>query len=450
MTHNFNRQGTVSRESLLVGEWTELYAVVNGVTLRVGCVKDGKLNVRRKMAVHRGLRAFGTMPDQAATVTTQMTFTGRVEELNRENLLWLLDRAPDEAKVAAQGDWPEGRINYPSPSATAQYFTIYGRRPYAATGEDLVFVMWKCRMADYIRISTIREGMRLKVVAHSDVDGDYGGSEAHPYGWVYGYDASEATPSEATPIDLDAHYWEFHSRNSPPPKDWMESQGEYGGDFDPAGDFSVAMLIEPFANVVPALNSKPKGLSGRQYQFSVQYGGFGGGTTFTGGIQFAVYKLNFVVRTIQLYTGPVGPLACGRKSLVVCSYHWDGDGTSDLRITTVDADNGLQTATRGDAFGPPQNVAVDYRIGNTPLWANSADCKFWWYGFYNGYVMSIQDAHDIWNKVKHPIDNFSPTFLNYYDQGVAVTYNADVATGPNAPYVFDVFGDLPNTPVKGP
>ena len=74
-------------------------------------------------------------------------------------------------------------------------FTLRGRRPNAQ-GDDrasVEFVLWKCQMVEEIKLGSGNEvqGIRFRVKAMIDTDGDYGGSPSQPYGLFHTKDKND-------------------------------------------------------------------------------------------------------------------------------------------------------------------------------------------------------------------------------------------------------------------
>jgi hypothetical protein len=250
----------------------------------------------------------------------------------------------------------------------------------------------------------------------------------------------EIAESEFPSIDLEQYYYEFSSA----PTDYIDSQGDYGGDFDPVGSFTAMMLVEEInvnINQQHGLVGKANFGLGLPGGWEVSYYGPNHGG-FPGGVQFEIAKADSLGSSVIL-SGP-GPMAVGRKVLIACMYTWVGDGSSIMRIVTHDAVNGELSTQIVNAEGPTGDTPYDLRIGST-IRHPTSEARFYWNAFLDGVVLTDQEVEDIWNNYKHPIDDFKPTMLNYYNQAVAATYLGDVGNGANAPYVFDVFG----TPTRG-
>lgn len=424
----WNRSGTVSRESLLTGEWTELYVVIGGTTLRLGSVKNGKLNIRKKFLVHRGMTRFGRRPDRADCLDVRMTFEGRLDEIHRENVLFLLNRPPDEPKVPAAGDDPEGRIEIPDPHYPMQFFTLYGRRPYPETGEDLVFIMWKCRCADFVRLAMMRDGMRFKAVGLSDKDGLYGGSAGSPYGWIYGYDASAAPP-----VPPPEHYWEFFGTVMPNTEYLDTFDAGFRTDFTPSlnsNDFSVVGEIIPDdVGVV-----EDRGIL----------------TKWSGGSNKG-WRLIQREDKVVLSTSPnkvafqdisVGGLVAGVKSFVAGVFRYVAPyGANSYGKVFCDA----ASAVDNTFYGPVvNNSLIDPWVARCQGLA-AFDGKIYWLAYYN-MMLSDAEINDLRSGTKTPQEIPNLYMLITFDRNVAAAYVTESGLGPNAPYSWTVNG----IPMRGP
>jgi len=201
MYRGFSRTGTVRRQAITVGEWTELVAVVGGTIYRLGTVKMGVLLIDRRVPIHRMNIGSGKVPDAAACAAVGMRFEGVLEELNRDNIRLLLNQHPNDPLG------PGNRIDLDGLRTPQLFFTLRGRRPNALMTNEafLEFCLWKCRMANLLQLAGKDEadGVRFSAVAIDDSDGDFGGNQTAPYGWFTsvdsGSDAPTPTPAEDEP-----------------------------------------------------------------------------------------------------------------------------------------------------------------------------------------------------------------------------------------------------------
>jgi len=89
----WKKSGTVLRNTITVGPWTELIATIDGVDYYLGTVKRGNLIVEQRRARHRSTtkKLDVTIPSAVA-----IEFRGIMEEIHRQNVLIALGRSPTE------------------------------------------------------------------------------------------------------------------------------------------------------------------------------------------------------------------------------------------------------------------------------------------------------------------------------------------------------------------
>lgn len=98
---NWQKEGTVHKECLHVGQWTELIATINGVDYYLGCIKDGNIIIETKIVDHKSTNR---RMDIRIPAQTSVEFRGIMEEIHRDNMLILLGRPPTESKEGNPGD----------------------------------------------------------------------------------------------------------------------------------------------------------------------------------------------------------------------------------------------------------------------------------------------------------------------------------------------------------
>ena len=176
MFNGFTRQGANDETSYLVGSWSELLACVTTSNYQIGCVQDGVLELSREFYTHED-NAFPRNVDLIVPIRAGMKFSGKVEEVHKQNVSWLL----------GQSLAPSSNYLYVGALTTASYFTFRGRRNRVADGFAIEFCMWKCLTTSLFQLGSGDDvqGTPLEVVAHRDEDGDYGGSATSPLGWLY-------------------------------------------------------------------------------------------------------------------------------------------------------------------------------------------------------------------------------------------------------------------------
>lgn len=102
----FQKEGTKVRKAISVGPWTEILAVIPGTPdriIRLGTVKDAHIIFESRLLEHKNTKN-NKLVDITIPQAIAVEFRGILEEVNRENILLLLNRDPDEVKVGNIGD----------------------------------------------------------------------------------------------------------------------------------------------------------------------------------------------------------------------------------------------------------------------------------------------------------------------------------------------------------
>lgn len=183
MAHDFLQEGTIDESALLLGDWSEIYAESAGnPRLRIGNVPDGVLEIGREFIEHISTK-FPRTVDLVVPSRVWMKFTGKVEEIHRRNVSFLLGQTLN----------PTSSYSYIGALTNPEYFTFYGKRTRVSDSVDIVFRMHKCLVRSLFSLGGGDEwtGSPLEIEALDDTDADYGGSVTDPLGYIW-------TPANAT------------------------------------------------------------------------------------------------------------------------------------------------------------------------------------------------------------------------------------------------------------
>jgi hypothetical protein len=174
----FSQEGTIDESAILLGSWSEVIAEVSGTGYSLGSVKEGVLEISKEYYMHEGTR-FPRLVDLVIPVRTGMKFTGVLEEINNQNVSFLLGQTL--AIVGSQQYIYVGALD------SVQYFTFRGKRTRVTDSNTIEFGMWKCLINSIFSLGSGDEaqGSPLEVVALDDVDADYGGSATAPLGYIF-------------------------------------------------------------------------------------------------------------------------------------------------------------------------------------------------------------------------------------------------------------------------
>ena len=177
MAHNFLQEGTYDETSLLVGDWSEVYAEpLAGARLRIGNVPEGVLEIGREFYEHIDT-SFPRTTDVIIPTRVWMKFTGKVEEIHRKNVSMLL----------GQTLAPTSNYLYVGDLDTPSYFTFFGKRTRVSDNVDIVFRFHKAMQRSLFSLAGGDEaqGSPLEIEALNDKDAEFGGAAADPLGWIW-------------------------------------------------------------------------------------------------------------------------------------------------------------------------------------------------------------------------------------------------------------------------
>ena len=176
MPVNWSQEGTIDESSLLVGDWSEVFAEVSGAAYRIGNVPEGVLEIGREFIEHVDT-SFPRKVDLVIPSKVWMKFTGQVEEVNRQNVSWLLGQT-----LAPASDYL-----YVGVLQTPTYFTFRGARIRVSDSVRIHFKMHKCLLRSLFSLAGGDDFISspLEIEALNDTDGDYGGSASSPLGWIW-------------------------------------------------------------------------------------------------------------------------------------------------------------------------------------------------------------------------------------------------------------------------
>jgi len=172
----FTKQGGVDESAYVVGHWSEVLANVSATDYYIGNCPDGTLEISREYYTHEDT-SLPRKVDLVVPIRTGMKFSGTVEEINRQNVSWLL----------GQTLAPSSNYIYVGAMAPAQFFTFRGRRHRPSDNVAIEFCMWKCMVSSLFSLGSgdDAQGSPLEVIALDDTDGDYGGGSTDPLGYIW-------------------------------------------------------------------------------------------------------------------------------------------------------------------------------------------------------------------------------------------------------------------------
>lgn len=173
----FTNPGGVDTNAYLVGDWEEVLALKSNVIYRLGNCPEGVLEISREYYRHEDTQ-WPRKVDWVAPIRTGMKFTGRLEEINAQNVSMLLGQT---LAVGAQN------YLYVGAQSSTYYFTLRGNRVRPQDNLTIEFQIHKCLQTSLFSLGGGDEaqGAPLECEGLDDAAGNYGGSSTNPLGWIY-------------------------------------------------------------------------------------------------------------------------------------------------------------------------------------------------------------------------------------------------------------------------
>jgi len=168
----------INEDYVYAGQWESVYAMKNAVRHEIGLVLEGALRVGRETEDLFGSNFPRRLEIQVPTKVT-MSFAGTAYELRAGLLHFLIgDAAIDDPNF----------YNYPAGGCAFSDIdvTLMGERTNCADNM-IVFAIFQGRASGAIEIGSADGfiGVPIEVNALSDHNGNFGGTPAHPYGWIW-------------------------------------------------------------------------------------------------------------------------------------------------------------------------------------------------------------------------------------------------------------------------
>lgn len=427
MWKGFRNKSAVDRRAYVVGPWTELVAVVDGVHYHIGTVKEGNLLVESRFHSHPQT----SLPHRNSNIiktATAVEFRGIMEEIHRQNVLLLQNRDPGEAVV-----------DYIPTVDGVVYFQLFGRRPNAM-GTDRAWVefgLWKCRCGEGITLESEDEvvGTRFRAIAMNDQAGDHGGSKDSPYGFIR--PAAQHVPAPAPSpsyTGATAWCWNFDIFNHIDAGRAVYMTIPVGNaslpDFSPANhgnDFTIAGFIQP--NIDPRQNVYTQTIFGKRAT---------SGTLKEWAVEKVSTTPNFVFEVQRVGANSVitvpDPWNEMRKMFFAARYTYVSDGASLMKLW-IDAN----TYTNNAAIGPipaNNNYPIMIATSNPSSSAYSFFSKYYWLAYWDTAIPDalIEAVRDGSTHPRAAAPRMYCDFARYENNTAAMSYDTEEATGPNAPY----------------
>lgn len=171
-------EGTVDKNSILVGDWSELsveYPIGSDTWLYIGNAPEGALEVSQEVYDHVST-AFPRKVDLRVPVRTDMKFTAQLEEIHAENIRLILGQAPNISE----------NYIYVGALSTPKYFKFRAQRVRISDAVEITVVFWKAVSSGLLQLAGGDEAIAspVEIVALDDSSGDYGGSSVAPLGYI--------------------------------------------------------------------------------------------------------------------------------------------------------------------------------------------------------------------------------------------------------------------------
>ena len=179
-------QGTVSTDNFFLGFWSkitfQLEPLAWGTVFALGSVQEGVLEISREDTEHLST-LFPRTVDFISPSQVGMSFSGQMEELQRNNLRLALGQSP-QADAGQQGNYI-----YPAASCTQdnQYGRLLMERIRCQDDFVMVALFWKTSGSGAVSIGGDAAVINTPVEfnALDDNGGDFGGTTEAPLGFIY-------------------------------------------------------------------------------------------------------------------------------------------------------------------------------------------------------------------------------------------------------------------------
>lgn len=176
MYSGFTKEGGVDISAYLVGSWSEIIAEVGAADYQIGNCPEGVLEISREYYQHEDT-SFPRKIDLVVPIRTGMKFTGTVEEINNQNVSWLLGQSLN----------PMQNYIYVGALTQSYFFTFRGRRVRISDGVGIEFCMWKAMVSSLFSLGSgdDAQGSPLEVTGLDDSAASMGGSATAPIGYMW-------------------------------------------------------------------------------------------------------------------------------------------------------------------------------------------------------------------------------------------------------------------------
>jgi len=179
-------QGTVSTDNFFLGFWSKISFFEDPLGLNteylLGSVQEGVLEISREDTEHLST-LFPRTVDFISPSQVGMSFSGQMEELQRNNLRLALGQSP-QADAGQQGNYI-----YPAASCTSesQYGRLLMERIRCQDSFVMVALFWKTSGSGAVSIGGDAAVINTPVEfnALDDNGGDFGGTTEAPLGFIY-------------------------------------------------------------------------------------------------------------------------------------------------------------------------------------------------------------------------------------------------------------------------
>jgi hypothetical protein len=242
------------------------------------------------------------------------------------------------------------------------------------------------------------------------------------------------TPPTPPPAPWPNCYWNFTGNFAP--TDYLRlPYADASTDFHPgSGDFTAIAIFKPdlMTGNPASLINVAYDTSNNEIEWRLYY-------VPTGVLRSEVRKHNGIGGNTNVYTS--GAMAADRLCMAAIRYHYTGDGSSDLYVHAISDAYATKTASDTTSVGPIADFGGDLCLGSMEPWTTSTSVtgKFYAAAYWNSLV-DLADLEAVWDETK-TIYELNPIMYVNYCKSVALTYQAEVGTGSNAPYVFSVNGN---------
>ncbi len=172
---DFFNEGSVDKNAVFLGEWQEVAGIVSGTRYQIGTCKAGELIFGRTMYRHEDT-SFPKKVDLVINVSVSITFSGQVDEVNKQNVAIVMGLSPATSTEFIYF----GNLVAPS------YYGFHLLRRRQSDGQFIEGYIYKAITTGQFNLGASDEAVSipLELEGMDDDDGSYGSTAQGRLGYL--------------------------------------------------------------------------------------------------------------------------------------------------------------------------------------------------------------------------------------------------------------------------